>query len=494
MNSYPSNSKNSSSADDTLKEAGTTPDLIESMYKEGYLSKLKTANGLSYRIEKDIYAKITDKDGREKRGSKIISKGGIIDSQTFSDIIKRRLWERIDKCMSIDGQLNHETIISSVQRLKEDSSIHRIIFETGKAELIEEIIKQIDFDKIMLENLNLLYEQEHECKYVQHAQNTAIFSIKIGSGCGLSRTTLIDLAKSGYLHDIGKVAIDPVIIQKHENELTDSEKRQLMAHPLIGEYILEGSTTILNKKYDRMIIKGVGDHHERPNSEGGYPRGKRGENIGDFAKIIAIASRFDNMLSVLIRGGIKSETGGNEIDAIAETLEWLKKKADMGWFDRKYVDILSGFYTPVIAGRTGERESGDEIKAIHNIFTGIEKAAGFIMNLNYGEMKSPHPRATGFCRRIYSGAFQIDQMIREAGLSEPLLLTYAQDPDALNDVRQGMKKTISILNMPLKQIHENIEKFEVFAEQRGDSYDWIIDSVSTWYDVIEKTLRNTSLN
>jgi HD-GYP domain-containing protein (c-di-GMP phosphodiesterase class II) len=480
--------------DDILINAETPPELIETMHKEGYLQKLRTAKGLSYRIEKDIYARITDADGKEKRGSKIISEGGIIDSRTFSDIIKRRLWERIDKCMTIDGKINHEAIISSIERLKEESPIHSIIFETGKAELIENIIKQIDFDKIMLENLNILYEQEHEGRYVQHAQNTAIFAIKMGTGYGLSKNTLVDLAKAGYLHDIGKIAIDPDIWKKQGNELTDQEKRQIKAHPLIGEYILEGATFILKKKYDAKVIRGVGDHHERLTSKGGYPRGTRGDKIGDFARIIAIASQFDNMLRASIKGLEKSENDHHEINMITDTLDWLNKMAAQGWYDPKYVDILSGFYTPAMARVIGESESTDEIKAIQNIFIGIEKAAGFMMNLHFDEVKSSHPKATDYCNRICSNAFQISRVIREAGITEPLLLVYSQGKNAVNDVKESLKKTVCCMDTPLKQMRECIDKFELFAEGRSNSCDGIIDSVTTWYDVIDKTLRNAAIH
>ncbi|MBN1905654.1 MAG: HD domain-containing protein [Deltaproteobacteria bacterium] len=480
--------------DDTLIKTGATPELIESMHKEGYLQKLRTAKGLSYRVEKDIYARITDADGKEKRGSKIISKGGVIDSGTFSDIIKRRLWERIDKCMTIDGKINHEAIISSIERLKEESPIHSIIFETGKAELIENIIKQIDFDKIMLENLNILYEQEHEGRYVQHAQNTAIFAIKIGTGYGLNKNTLVDLAKAGYLHDIGKIAIDPDIWKKQENELTDQEKRQIKAHPLIGEYILEGATFILKKKYDVKIIRGVGDHHERPTSEGGFPRGIRGDKIGDFARIITIASKFDNMLRASIKGPRESEKDHHEINMITDTLDWLTKMAGQGWYDPIYVDILTAFYTPAMAMVIGERVSKDEIKAIQNIFIGIEKAAGFMMNLHFDEVKSSHPKVTDYCNRICSNAFQISRVIREAGITEPLLLTYSQENNAATDVKESLKKTVSCMDTPLKQMREYIDEFELFAESRSNSCDSIIDSVTTWYDVIDKTLRNTAIH
>lgn len=485
----PSNSFAGFSAGHDLKTIGPSPDFIENMHKEGYLKQLKTAKGLSYRVEKDIYSRITDEEGNEMQGPKIVSRGGIIDSRIFSDIVKRKLWERIDECMSIDGQLNHNAIVSSVQRLKEDSPIHRIIFETGKAELIEEIIKQIDFDKIMLENLNILYEQESEGKYVQHAQNTAIFAIKIGTGHGLSKDTLIDLAKAGYLHDIGKVAIDPGIWEKQEHELSEPQKRQIAAHPLIAEYILEGSASILNKKYDMKIIRGIGDHHERPDSEGGFPRGIRGNKIGDFARIIAIASTFDNMLSESLKGTEKWEDDKYNINAIAGTLNWLEEKAELGWYDRSYVDILSGFYTPILARQIGGGESTDEIRAIQNIFNGIEKAIGSMMNLQNNEIKSMDPMAMDYYNKIYSNAFQMDRLIRETGLTEPLLLTYSQDMDSLNDVRKSMKKTVSVLDTPLNQMREYIDKFEVLAEGKNGSLDWIIDTVTSWYDVIDKTLQ-----
>ena len=54
---------------------------------------------------------------------------------------------------------------------------------------------------------------------------------------------------------------------------------------------------------------------------------------------------------------------------------------------------------------------------------------------------------------------EINRIIREAGIIEPLLLKFLQDKDFFKDIKESTKRTVLDLDMPLKQMHDNIQVF-----------------------------------
>jgi diguanylate cyclase (GGDEF)-like protein/putative nucleotidyltransferase with HDIG domain len=107
--------------------------------------------------------------------------------------------------------------------------------------------------------------------------------------------TLMDLPKDekkllqygAYLHDIGKIEIDRLILNKTD-DLTNSEWAIIKKHPVWGAEIIKQ----LND-FDE-IVPAVLYHHEFYNGKG-YPFGVAGENIPQTARIIGIADAFDAM-------------------------------------------------------------------------------------------------------------------------------------------------------------------------------------------------------
>ncbi len=94
---------------------------------------------------------------------------------------------------------------------------------------------------------------------------------------------------AGMLHDVGKLGVPTKVLQK-DGTLTEEEYAAIQLHPMRGLEIV-GEIGFLNE-----ALTGIMHHHERMDGRG-YPMGFAGDEIPEFAKIIAVADAFDSMTS-----------------------------------------------------------------------------------------------------------------------------------------------------------------------------------------------------
>ncbi len=120
-----------------------------------------------------------------------------------------------------------------------------------------------------------------------HCVNVALISRMIGRWLRLEQQDLNILTCCGLLHDIGKLAIPDEILNK-PGKLTDEEFATIKSHPKFGYQMLA------NQDIDTRIKLSVLLHHERYDGSG-YPSGLQGEQVPDFAMIVAIADVYDAM-------------------------------------------------------------------------------------------------------------------------------------------------------------------------------------------------------
>lgn len=92
------------------------------------------------------------------------------------------------------------------------------------------------------------------------------------------------------LHDIGKLAVPTAILHK-PGPLNSEEWDAMRAHPMLGVEILRKADAI--SPLSRAVVR---SHHERWNGTG-YPEGRRGDDIHQFARIAAAADVFDAVTS-----------------------------------------------------------------------------------------------------------------------------------------------------------------------------------------------------
>jgi HD-GYP domain-containing protein (c-di-GMP phosphodiesterase class II) len=96
--------------------------------------------------------------------------------------------------------------------------------------------------------------------------------------------------RAGYLHDIGKIAVDSAILCK-PRKLDADETRIVTRHPQVSYDILAN----IRFPY-RDVALLARHHHERVNGSG-YPDGRRGDDLTPGMKILSLADAFDAMTS-----------------------------------------------------------------------------------------------------------------------------------------------------------------------------------------------------
>jgi diguanylate cyclase (GGDEF)-like protein len=105
---------------------------------------------------------------------------------------------------------------------------------------------------------------------------------------GLPTEEIERIRVASLLHDLGKLAVPPEILDK-PTALSDGEWQAIGEHPRIGQVILEQASGL------REAIPVVLHHHERFNG-GGYPHGLKGNEIPMGARIVSVADAYHAMV------------------------------------------------------------------------------------------------------------------------------------------------------------------------------------------------------
>jgi putative nucleotidyltransferase with HDIG domain len=123
-----------------------------------------------------------------------------------------------------------------------------------------------------------------------HSLRVARYASAIGEAMGLDATEVAALRSAGYLHDIGKVAVDKHLFGK-PSALDPEEFRAMADHTVVGHQIVSGIQFPWPK-----IPEIVRWHHERGDGSG-YPDGLHMDEVPMSARIIGLADTFDAMTS-----------------------------------------------------------------------------------------------------------------------------------------------------------------------------------------------------
>ncbi len=118
--------------------------------------------------------------------------------------------------------------------------------------------------------------------YVVHSVKISIFALQLGVGIGYPAIKLEELVLAGLMNNLGMVLLPEGICSK-TGKLTEKEFKEVQKH---SEY---GYRFILDKFGDRCrsLAEVVYQVHERMEGQG-YPRGLKGSEIHEFAKIIGL--------------------------------------------------------------------------------------------------------------------------------------------------------------------------------------------------------------
>ena len=154
-----------------------------------------------------------------------------------------------------------------------------------------------------------------------HSERVTAMALAIARRLDLPEADLVVLHRGGLLHDIGKLATPPEILDK-PGRLTPEERARIEQHPRDGVRILEPIT------HFAPLLPIVLEHHERIDGRG-YPDGKAGQEIHRLARVLAVADVYDALVSDrpyrpglapaaaidMIRGGTGSQFDPAVVDA-----------------------------------------------------------------------------------------------------------------------------------------------------------------------------------
>ena len=108
----------------------------------------------------------------------------------------------------------------------------------------------------------------------------------------LTKDYIRNLCQAAPMHDIGKIAVPDVVLQK-PGRLTPEEFEIIKKHTVDGGKIIgETFGNLGNEEYTEMAYQVARYHHEKWNGKG-YPEGLKGNEIPLCAQIMAVADVFD---------------------------------------------------------------------------------------------------------------------------------------------------------------------------------------------------------
>ncbi len=122
-----------------------------------------------------------------------------------------------------------------------------------------------------------------------HSYRVAVYASKLAEALGKDKKYVDKIYFMGLMHDIGKIGIPDMILNKNA-KLSDDEYRLMRQHTVIGAQLLNYVEN----------LDGLGDavrfHHERYDGKG-YPDGLKAEQIPEIARILCVADTYDVMTS-----------------------------------------------------------------------------------------------------------------------------------------------------------------------------------------------------
>jgi putative nucleotidyltransferase with HDIG domain len=179
---------------------------------------------------------------------------------------------------------------------------------------------------------------ERDKRAARHCAAVAKFSRDIAAHVGLDRRDQELAHTAGLLHDIGRFALSDRVMER-EGRLSEEDWAAIRRHPAIGADLLK-DVGVYGPVADIVLC-----HHERIDGRG-YPRGLKGDEIPEIARIVAVAEVYDTLSAP-----DTYRTQMNSFEALTEL-----RRVSGRQLDERFVEALS----ELLAGQGTEYRHADD--------------------------------------------------------------------------------------------------------------------------------------
>jgi putative nucleotidyltransferase with HDIG domain len=170
-----------------------------------------------------------------------------------------------------------DVVRAEVERL---AARPRLVRDAGRHEAIDEIDVALD---------DLMTRLDHaDALTAEHSRAVSAWCSRLAKRLALARHDAIHVARSGLVHDIGKITT-PTKILNAPRALDEEEMTIMRGHAMAGAAIV---SEIALASHLTPIVR---SHHERFDGRG-YPDGTSGGAIPTAARIVAVADAFNAMI------------------------------------------------------------------------------------------------------------------------------------------------------------------------------------------------------
>ena len=132
--------------------------------------------------------------------------------------------------------------------------------------------------------------RDEDVRTYNHGVKVALYLVAFGRHLGFSKSDLANLGMIGMLADIGKTKLPRALIEK-PGMLSAAEFDLIKEHVPLGLKALKKSMTLPVE-----VEEGIAQHHERLDGSG-YPKRLKGDEIGIYGRMTAIADCFAALIT-----------------------------------------------------------------------------------------------------------------------------------------------------------------------------------------------------
>ncbi len=178
-----------------------------------------------------------------------------------------------------------------------------------------------------------------------HSAGVAMYCRDMASMMGMSDDQQRIAHMAGLLHDLGKVGTPDSVLKK-KGKLTPEEWEQVKQHPTTAA---EALSQLASHKEIADIIR----HHQEHFDGGGYPYGKKGDEIPELSRMLAVADTYHALTSNRPYRKAKSpfealiilrRVAGTQLDPkYVEVMAQVLKNEDLSYREGSKADFLKEF-------------------------------------------------------------------------------------------------------------------------------------------------------